>query len=40
MIKMELTNDGLTNFDNSLIHKKWKEDYSKYIETKTVFDCE
>jgi len=39
MIKMELTSDGLVEFDNSWIHKKWKEDYGKYIESKTIFDC-
>lgn len=40
MIKMELTEQGLIDFDNSWIHKKWKEDYGKYIETKTIFDCD
>ena len=40
MIKMELTKEGLTNFDNSSIHKKWKEEYGKHIENKTIFDCE
>ncbi len=40
MIMMTLTNDGLDSFDNSWIHKKWKEDYGKYIESKTIFDCD
>ena len=40
MIKMELTEQGLIDFDNSWIHKKWKEDYGKFIETKTIFDCD
>ena len=40
MIKMELTEQALTDFDNSWIHKKWKEDYGKFIETKTIFDCD
>ena len=40
MIKMELTEQGLIDFDNSWIHKKWKEDYRKYIEAKTIFDCD
>ncbi len=40
MIKMELTEQGLIDFDNSWIHKKWKEDYGEYIETKTIFDCD
>ena len=40
MIKMELTQNGLKEFDNSWIHKKWKEDYKEYIESKTIFDCD
>ena len=40
MIEMKLTEQGLIDFDNSWIHKKWKEDYGKYIETKTIFDCD
>ena len=40
MIKMDLTHDGLINFDNSWIHAKWKNDYGKYIQSKTIFDCE
>ena len=40
MIDMDLTQQALVDFDNSWIHKKWKEDYAKFIETKTIFDCE
>lgn len=40
MIKMELTSEGLINFDNSSIHSKWKNEYGKYIENKTIFDCD
>ncbi len=40
MIKMELTQDSLIDFDNSWIHKKWKNDYGKYIVNKTIFDCD
>lgn len=40
MIQMTLTNDALKVFDNSEIHKKWKENYSKYIIDKTIFDCD
>lgn len=40
MIKMELTPDALITFDNSWIHTKWKNDYGKYIESKTIFDCD
>lgn len=39
MIKMHLTNEGLENFDNSNLHKEWKEKYGKYIVDKTIFDC-
>ena len=40
MIKMELTTEGLVNFDNSIIHTNWKNSYGKYIEDKTIFDCD
>lgn len=40
MIKMHVTRDGLNNFDNSYIHKEWKEKYGKFIANKTIFDCE
>ena len=40
MIKMELTEKALKEFDNSWIHKKWKDDYGKFIENKTIFDCD
>ena len=40
MIEMKLTEKGLIDFDNSWIHKKWKEDYGKFIENKTIFDCD
>lgn len=40
MIKMNLSNEALIEFDNSWIHNKWKEYYGKYIENKTIFDCD
>ena len=40
MIKMELTQKALNDFDSSWIHKKWKNDYGKYIKNKTIFDCD
>ena len=40
MIKMDLTSEGLVDFDNSWIHEKWKNDYGKFIQSKTIFDCE
>lgn len=40
MIEMILSKEGLINFDNSNIHKMWKELYGKYISSKTIFDCD
>ena len=40
MIKMELTSEALTEFDNSEIHKQWKSEYGKFIINKTIFDCD
>ena len=40
MIKMDLSKEALKVFDNSEIHKRWKEEYGTYIANKTIFDCE
>ena len=40
MIKMELSPRSLYEFDNSDIHKEWKEKFGKYIMSKTIFDCD
>lgn len=40
MIKMEVTKEGLENYDASSLHKQWKEEFGKYILNKTIFDCE
>lgn len=40
MIEMILTINGLQDFDNSEVHRQWKEVYGKHIESKTIFDCE
>ena len=40
MIKMDLSKTALEEFDNGEIHKKWKEQFGKYIMVKTIFDCE
>lgn len=40
MIKMTLSRQALTEFDNSEIHKEWKSKFGKYIISKTIFDCE
>lgn len=40
MIEMELTKTALKIFDNSEIHKTWKNKYGKYITNKIIFDCD
>lgn len=40
MIKMTLSRQALTEFDNSEIHKEWKSKFGKYVISKTIFDCE
>lgn len=40
MIEMTLNYEGLQNFDNSVIHYNWKNEYGKYVENKTIFDCD
>jgi len=40
MIEMELSLMALDEFDNSKIHKQWKEEYKTYIADKTIFDCD
>lgn len=40
MIEMVLTKPALEQFDSSEIHKQWKNEYGKYIISKTIFDCE
>lgn len=40
MIKMQLTQDALLEFDKSEIHKNWKDIYGRYIENKVIFDCD
>ena len=40
MIKMELSPKALNEFDNSAIHKEWKEKFGKFIMSKTIFDCD
>ena len=39
MIEMKLTQTALKIFDNSEIHKTWKNEYGKYITNKAIFDC-
>lgn len=40
MIKMVLEPDSLNVWDSSEIHKKWKDDFGKYLAAKTIFDCD
>ncbi|MBQ9834607.1 MAG: hypothetical protein IJO33_05425 [Bacilli bacterium] len=40
MIEMILTKAALIEFDNSYIHKEWKEAYGDLILNKTIFDCD
>ncbi len=38
MIEIDCTLDGLSNYDKSELHKRWKDNYSKYILSKAIFD--
>ncbi len=40
MIEMNLSLLALNEFDNSEIHKRWKNEFGKYIMSKTIFDCD
>lgn len=40
MIELEMTDEGLLNFDKSAVHREWKEKYGEMLEGKTIFDCE
>ena len=40
MIEMQLTPEGLKNWDHSAVHSEWKSKYGDMLEGKTIFDCE
>ena len=40
MIRMEMTPEALSLYDASPMHKAWKENFTKYMEKKAIFDCE
>ena len=40
MIEMNLSPEGLENFDASDVHKEWKATYGDRLESKAIFDCE
>lgn len=40
IIRIDMEKESLPLYDVSEPHKEWKEKFSKYIETKTIFDSE
>lgn len=40
MIRMEVSAEGLKNWDDSEIHAAWKRDFGPFIASKAIFDCE
>lgn len=40
MICIDMDKEALAVFDDSPIHKQWKDDFARFIETKTIFDCD
>lgn len=40
MIAVSMDKDALPVWDNSNLHKKWKNQYGSMIEKKCIFDCE
>ena len=40
MIEMRMTKPALKAFDECWIHKKWKDDYGRYLADKVIFDCD
>ncbi len=40
MIELQLSPEGLENFDNSPIHSEWKNRFGDMLEGKTIFDCD
>ena len=40
MIEMNLSPEGLENFDASEVHKEWKATYGDRLESKAIFDCD
>ena len=40
MIEMNLSPEGLENFDASEVHKEWKATYGERLESKAIFDCD
>lgn len=40
LIQIDMNKEVLPMYDESAVHKKWKQDYSEYIESKAIFDFE
>ncbi len=40
MIEIDLTHEGLENFDASDVHKEWKSVYGDRLMSKAIFDCD
>ncbi len=40
MIEITMDKDALCAYDDCEIHHKWKDNFSKYIKNKAIFDCE
>lgn len=40
MIRMDLTPEGLKNYDVSPMHVAWKANFTCYMASKAIFDCE
>ena len=38
MIEITCSKEGLQNYDVSKLHQDWKDNYSRYIKTKAIFD--
>lgn len=39
MIQLEMEPEALAVYDSSAMHAVWKRDYSRYVESKAIFDC-
>lgn len=40
MIEITMEKEALCSYDDCEIHHKWKNDFSKFIKSKAIFDCE
>ena len=40
MIRMKMSPEGLKAYDVSPMHKAWKDNFSRFMESKAIFDCE